>query len=142
MADPAVHLNSRFQVEIEGIAATGFAEVILPEAQADIIEYRGGAEPRTRKLPGLVKFGNLILRRGVTQSDDLYLWWKSVADGATERRTVAVILLDEQRQPVKRWVAARAWPARYTVAPLIANDCDVALIETVECAVEDFVLDR
>jgi hypothetical protein len=31
-----------------------------------------------------------------------------------------------------------AWPSRYCVAPLIALDGDLALAETLECAVEGF----
>jgi phage tail-like protein len=138
MPEPVNHLNNRFKVEIDGIGLEDFAEVILPEAYAEVVEYREGTEIGTRKLPGAVRYGNLVLRRGVTQSQDLFLWWKSVADGAIVRRSVIVILLDERREPVKRWSIRRAWPARYTVSPLVACDGDVTLMESLECATEGF----
>jgi phage tail-like protein len=139
MPSPAEpHSNHRFRVEIDGIASLDFAEVALPEACAEVVEYREGGDRRTRKIPGAVKFSNLTLRRGVTQSSALFDWWASTADGAPDRRNVSIVLLDEQLQPVKQWKISGAWPARYLLAPLIANGEAAALIETLECAVEDF----
>jgi len=61
--DPYHDFN--FQVEIDGIPQSGFREVIMPAATADVIEYREGHEPSVvRKLKGRVHFGNLILRWG------------------------------------------------------------------------------
>jgi len=39
----------------------------------DVIEYRTGAEPaHMRKLPGLRKFANVVLKRGFVKDDTLY----------------------------------------------------------------------
>lgn len=95
--------NFNFVVEIDGMVAAGFSEVSMPAASADVIEYREGGESNVvRKLPGRIHFGNPMLRRGITASDELYHWWKTVLDGQTSRRTMAVILMDEARNPVKR----------------------------------------
>jgi hypothetical protein len=49
-----------------------FTLVILPEASAEVIEVRNGGDPRNiLKAPGIIKFSNLILQRGVTESKDL-----------------------------------------------------------------------
>jgi phage tail-like protein len=93
---------------------------------------------RSRKLPGLMKFGNLTLRRGVTQSSELFNWWRKVATGVPDRRNIAVILLDAQQQPVKQWRIMGALAVRYAVSPLLTEGEAAALIETLECAVEDF----
>jgi phage tail-like protein len=132
----SIHANHRFQVEIDGIGQAAFSEVQLPESSVEVIDYRDGNEIGTRKLPGLRKYSNLTLKRGVTTSDELFKWWKTVAEGQTELRNVAVILLDEQRSPVKRWNMRNAWPARYAVSPLVAIDGCVVVTETLECAVE------
>ncbi len=132
----SVYANHRFQVEIDGIAQTAFSEVELPDGSVEIIDYREGSELGTRKLPGIRKFGNLTLKRGVTTSNELFDWWKSVSDGNTQRRNVAVILLDEQRNPVRRWTMRSVWPARYAVSPLVSLDGCVVVTETLECAVE------
>jgi phage tail-like protein len=61
-------------VEIDGVVAAAFTECRLPVASIQVIEYREGADAANniRKLPGLVKFGNLTLKRGLTNS--LALW--------------------------------------------------------------------
>ena len=61
--------NFRFLLEIDGITQAGFREVTVPDSTSDVAEYREGNEPITpRKLPGLVKYGNLTLKWGMTDS--------------------------------------------------------------------------
>jgi phage tail-like protein len=127
--------NFNFIVEIGGQAVAGFSEVVLPASTADVIEYREGNDFRTRKLPGRIHFGNLILSRGITASNELYQWWRTVETGQTERRDLAVVLLDEARSPVKRWRFFNAWPVRYQPSALNGQGTDV-VIETIEIAVE------
>jgi phage tail-like protein len=71
---------------------------------------------------------------------ELFEWWRTVAGGATSRRSLSVTLLDQQGAPVKRWNIQNAWPARYTVSPLIALDGDAVVLETLECATEGFAV--
>ncbi len=131
--DPYRDFN--FIVEIGGQDVAGFSEVVLPAASADVIEYREGADFHARKLPGRIHFSNLVLRRGITTSNELYLWWRTVENGQTERRDVRVTLLDESRAPVKRWRLHNAWPVRYQPSALNALGHDVA-VETLEISVE------
>jgi phage tail-like protein len=137
-AIPTAHPNHRFRVEIDGAANLDFSEVILPEARTDVVEYREGGNVSPRKISGPVHYSNLILRRGVTTSNDLFNWWKTVADGQMNRRNMAIILLDEQRNEVKRWNIHDAWPTHYLVSPLIARDGETVVTETLECAVDRF----
>jgi phage tail-like protein len=130
-----------FVVEIDGIATAGFGEVSGLEGSIDVIEYREGTDALTvHKLAGLVKYGNVTLRRGLTDSRDLYSWWTAVASGKVDRRGVAIVLLDRERNPVRRWLLREAWPVRYAVSSLNAEGNDVA-IETLELAHEGFELD-
>jgi phage tail-like protein len=129
--------NNLFRVMIDGIAAIDFAEVILPEGTAEIVEYReGGDKGPTRKLVGIRKFSNLTLKRGVTSSNDLANWWKNIANGISDRRNILVALLDNELNEVKSWKITNAWPCRFAVSPLIAGGEACVLIETLECAVE------
>jgi len=77
----------------------------------------------------------VTLKWGATASNELFNWWKAGADGQVQRRNMVVSLLDEQRNPVTRWVMRNVWPVRYAVSPLVAADGCV-VIETLECAVE------
>lgn len=140
MAQAHPHANVNFTVDLGGGQALAFHRVTLPESWVDVIEYREGADRGgPRKIPGLRRFSNLTLKRALTESTELYDWWRQTLQGQTQRRDVAVTLLDESGQAVKRWVARGAWPARYEGPRLHAEGNDVAM-ETLELAVEGFEL--
>ena len=88
--------NCNFLVEIDGIVTAGFSECTGLSSEVEIIEYREGGDFRVRKLPGLAKFGNIVLKRGVTKSLDLYNWHRDVLNGQTNRKNGVVILLDDK----------------------------------------------
>ena len=88
-----------------------------------------------RKLPGLTKFGNIILRRGVTQDAELWNWRKSVVEGAIDRRNGTIVLLDDQRNEVVRWNFRNGWICKWEGPTLNARANEVA-IETIEIAHE------
>ena len=130
--------NHSFAVDIGTGDTIGFSEVDLPSGEIKLIEYREGNEiGRTRKLPGLTEYPNVALKRGVAGNLELFDWWKSVRDGQLLRRKVTITLLDEQRQPVQRWVLRDAWPAKLDYSPLNALGNEV-VIETLELAHEGF----
>jgi phage tail-like protein len=133
--------NFNFVVEIDGVASSSFSEVIFPSSTVGVVEYRegGDATSSSRKLPGRVHYGNLVLRRGVTQTTDLWDWWNTVREGQLVRRNGVVSLLDLDRTEVRRWVFTAAWPCRYDVSPL-AGQGEETVIETLELAIESFVV--
>src|SRR5215470_2250886 len=98
MARTDPYRNNRFLLEIDGISQAGFREATVSETAQDPIEYREGNEPPTvRKIPGLIKYSNVTLKWGVTDSLDLYKWRKAIEDGKTKdnRKKVAIVLIDE-----------------------------------------------
>jgi phage tail-like protein len=121
-----------FLVEIDGIPSAAFSEVSGLSAEAEVIEYREGSDKTTssRKLPGRVRYGDVTLARGLTTSRDLFDWWMSVATGNVQRRNVAIILLDDARNEVLRWLLREAWVAKIEVGTMQAAGNDV-LIEAV-----------
>jgi phage tail-like protein len=131
--------NFNFLVEIDGVASAGFAEADLPAGRIETIEYREGADKTSgaRKLPGRVSYENVVLRRGLSGRTDLYDWWRAVRDGAPDRRNVAIVLLDEARDPVQRWLLRDAWPARLAFSRLDGLGNETA-IETLELTYESF----
>lgn len=133
--------NSRFLLEIDGIVQAGFSEATVPDTSQDPIEYREGNEtPTVRKIPGLIKYGNLTLKWGITDSLELYNWRKQVEQGKMKdaRRNIAVILMDEEANPKSRWEFVYAWPNKYDSPDLNAKGNDIA-IETLEIAHEGMV---
>ncbi len=133
------YLNGNFLVEIDGIQTTSFMEVSGLEASIDVIEYRSGdsAPPAVQKLPGLHKFTNITLKRGLTQDLSLWSWMQNFFDGNVQRVTVVIVLLDQARNPVWRWTLFNAWPCKWS-GPVLNAECDDVAIETLEICYERF----
>ena len=143
--DPYSSLN--FNVSIQGVLDDGqsvrasFAEVSGLEVEVTPIEYRNGSEEITvRKIPGLKKFTNIVLKRGITGDLTLWRWFKTVLDGQTQRANGTIILLDEGREEVMRWNFRRGWPCKLTGPALKAKGNEIA-IETLEICHEGLEID-
>ncbi len=138
--------NQHFLVDLGDGAtgpAAGFSEVVLPDIEIDVIEYRNGndKESGARKLPGLTHYGNVTLRLGIIGSLKLYEWIDQVRNGdANARRTVRITLLAEDLTPVLTWNLLRAWPVKYEFGDLNAKGNDVA-IETLVLTCERLELE-
>jgi phage tail-like protein len=129
-----------FVVEIDGVAAATFRSVGGLAAEAEVIEYRELGGAHSIKLPGRIRYPNVSLRRGLTTSRDLWDWWETVRDGAIQRRTVLITLVDDSGQPVLRWTLREAWPVKWELSELDASKNEVA-IETLELAHEGLELE-
>lgn len=131
--------NYNFTVDIGAGEGLGFSEVVLPAGELETIEYREGSDrvSAARKLPGRVSYANVVLRRGIAGRLELFQWWDAARDGAVDRRTVTIALLDEQRQPVQTWRLRNAWPVKLDFGTLRGLGNEVA-VETLELAHEGF----
>lgn len=128
--DPYAAFN--YLVEIGGITAGGFSEVSGLDAEIEPIDYRNGDEDFVkRKLPGIKKFPNIVLKRGIVGDLEAFNWVKTAADGAVDRREGAIILRDEQRNEVMRWKFVRGWACKYT-GPSLKGDSSAVAIESIE----------
>jgi phage tail-like protein len=137
--DPYAQFN--FLVELDGLTVAGFTEIGGMATESDVIEYRNGNEDATvRKLPGLRKYSNITLKRGYTQNTELWDWRKTTEDGQTTRRDGVIILLDEARQPVLRWIFREGWISKYEGAALNSTTNEAA-IESIEIAHEGLVME-
>lgn len=131
--------NFNFQVDIDGTAVAGFMECSGLESSTEVMEYREGGDKfnTVRKLPGITKYSNITLKRGITGSTNLYDWRQKAIDGQVERRNFSIILLDENRQTVYKWDIRNAWPCRLTGPRLVAGESGVA-VEILEICHEGY----
>lgn len=125
--------NYNFRVEIAGITVAGFSECTGLSSEVEIIEYREGGDNLVRKLPGLQKFSNITLKRGLTNSLELYEWHRHVLQGQTDRRDGSIILLDDAKKPVTRWKFFNGFAQKYEGPRLNAKSNDVAIETLVIC---------
>jgi phage tail-like protein len=131
--------NYSFLVEIDGDQSAAFKSVSGLAAEVEVVELYEASNPLPHKIPGRVHFPNVTLTRGVTTSKDLWDWWQTVLDGSVQRRTVAILLLDDSRAIMLRWLLHNAWIARIEGPTLEAGGKGLA-IESIELAHEGLEL--
>lgn len=126
-----------YVVDIPGTGAAGFNEASGLTFDVDPVEYREGTDPQlhVRKLTGLRKFSNIMLKRGFTQNRDLWDWYRDVLNGVVERKDGSITLRDEQYNDVLRWEFSEGWISKWEGPALNASGNDVA-IESIEIVVE------
>lgn len=127
-----------FIVEINGSEIAAFQEVTGLDSENTPIEYREGSDAMNtvRKLPGIEKYPNLTLKRGITGSLTLWEWRKEVRDGGSSfppTRDVVIQLQNEIHENVLKWKLTNAWCTKLTGPSLNAKGNEIA-IETMELA--------
>lgn len=127
--------NFRFLVQIDGLTHARFSDCSGFGSNADPIEYREGGDEITRKLPGPAKYSNITLKWGLTDSRELYDWYKNITKGIIERRSGSIITLDPEGNPTVQWDFFNAWPTKWDGPDFSAKGNDVA-IETLELVCE------
>ena len=139
---PDPYLGYNFFVEWDGIIYAGFQECSGLDTTQDAKEYREGTDPPTvRKIPGLVSYSNISLKRGITNNDELWRWRKNVMDGTVDRRNVSIVLLDQQGSEKIRWNLTHCWPTTWSAPEMNATTDDIA-IENLEFVHEGVTVDK
>lgn len=122
------YLAQNFTVEIDGVNVAHFAEASGLGVEIGVIEYRNGSEDITvRKLPGLAKYSNITLKRGIIGDLSLWQWLKTARQGQAQRRDGFIVLLNESREPVIRFRFRRGWPCKWVGPTLVAQSNAVAI---------------
>ncbi len=143
MANPSYPLP-KFSFKVEwGGTKVGFTEVTGLNIENEMIEYRDGSSPEYHKvkMPGLQKYGNITLKRGMFNSDnEYYEWFNTVSLSKVQRRDVTISLLNENHEPVYVWRVKNAFPTKIT-APDFKSDANEVAVESIEIAHEGLVIE-
>jgi len=132
---PKFRFEVDFGTEMKGIA---FQEVTGLDTETQIIEYRNDKSPlfSTEKMPGIAKFGNVTLKRGIFVNDNTFWTWRSqITMNTIGRRTVLIRLLDESGSTTMHWTLQNAWPTKITATDLKSDGNEVA-VDSIEIAHE------
>lgn len=139
--------SQAFLVRITGVVegeelTAGFSEVTGLEAEVDVIQYRTGNEKQRtpRKIPGLVRYPNVVLKRGVTGDLGLWRWIQEAVEGVPTRVDGTIELMNEERETVLVWRFRRGWPCRYR-GPHLAAEGNAIAIETLEICHEGLAIE-
>mgnify|MGYP005766757831 FL=1 len=122
-----------YKVLLDGREEAGFSEVSGPGIVSDPVEYRMDRIPG--KQARQLKYSNVTLWRGTTESRACMEWMNEIQDGKATRKTVVVTLLDDEMNEVASWQLEKCWPTRYTAPDFNATSSETA-IESLELVTE------
>jgi phage tail-like protein len=90
----------------------------------------GGRNWGANQRMGGIGFGTVVLKRGLTQTDDLWNWFNLVGEGAyAQRLNVTISMFDQAGQGVFAWTLLRAMPTRFKAPDLNAKNNEVSIEE-------------
>jgi len=131
----------KFKFEIDGTNIGAFTEVSGLAVQLDVEELaEGGQNGYTHKLLGRMKWPNLVLKRGVTDTDALFEWLMTASgEGLTKEsnkikpRNGKISVVDAAGKTMRSWTILEAKPVKWTGPRLAASSRDLAIEELEVC---------
>ena len=138
---PKFRFEVDFGAELKGIT---FQEVSGLDHETQVIEYRAGNSKLFSpiKMPGIAKYGNITLKRGIFVRDNkFWSWLDQIKMNTIKRTTVLIKLLDEGGNVTMRWQLNNAWPTKITGTDLKADGNEVA-VDTLEIAYEQLIVNN
>jgi phage tail-like protein len=133
-ADPLGNFRFSVGLEINGIVVAGFSEVSGLSLEVETEDYaEGGVNDFVHKLPKAAKYQNVSLKKGLTDSDTLWLWARESIDGKFEKLSVDVVLMDLEGNEKWRWSVQDAYPVKWS-GPELKGDSSEIAIEALELA--------
>ena len=107
----------------------------------------GGQNGFTRQLPGRLKYVNLVLKRGITQTDSLIEWFSATsgegfakAGNKLALRDCALVLVGPGSKRLRTWTFKNAFPVKWTGPSFAAAATDFPT-EELEIAHEGFTVE-
>jgi phage tail-like protein len=134
MAEKDPLVSSWFGVEFQGQVVGAFRECTGLGSENEVVEYKASG-PRgefvIKKVPGRLKWNNITLKRGITDSMDMWQWRKLVEQGKVDeaRKNGTITMYNQQGEPVARWNFINAWPSKLTGPSANASNNEVAIEE-------------
>ncbi|MHB1555438.1 MAG: phage tail protein [Acidimicrobiales bacterium] len=137
--------RSNFLFEVDGESIGLFGEVSGLEVNVDSVTYaEGGENGYVHKLPGRLTWPNIVLRRGITNSDALFAWVNKTAGpkfesnhDKLERATAAITLIADDGKRLRSWEMQGAFAVRWS-GPTLSAGNDGAATEELEIAHHGF----
>jgi len=103
-------------VTFDGMPTAVFRSVSGLSVEIEVVEFReGGESEAVHKLPGRVKYPNIILKQGFTGANDLQKWAFRIAAGQFEHKNGTIVISSEKPgaravRPDQRLADKVEWP--------------------------------
>ncbi len=130
--DPLVGFH--FAVDIQGHVTGYFTECSGLGSETETIEHKVVSEAGVEvvmKIPGRLKWENIVLKRGITSDMQIWEWRALVENGnvADARADGSIIMYDQTLSEVARWNFNQAWPVKVTGPSVKADSNEIGIEE-------------
>ena len=129
----------------------GVSKVSAIKRSSDVIEYKEGGNALIRKGLGRTKYEPITLEAGVTHDVDFENWANAAqlldkgsptTSLASLRQEMRIELMNEEGQPVLRYLVHRAWVSEYQALPDLDAGTNAVAIEHIKLENEGWERDR
>lgn len=126
--------NHAWQVEVDGLVLAQFKEASGLGTEVSVIEQienKPGGIPMTLKLPGIAKWSDITLKRGISDDAGWWEWIKQVQEGKIDsaRRNASIVLYSYERGEKMRFNLTACWPSKLSLSSLQAGGTEIAMEE-------------
>jgi phage tail-like protein len=130
--DPLVSFS--FYVEIQSALTGTFRECTGLGSETELIETKeaiGQGRIRYMKIPGALKWENISLKRGITNSMEIWNWRKEVEKGDVKRarKDGSIIMYDQTNNEIARWNFTQGWPRKVSGPTFNAQNNEIGIEE-------------
>ncbi len=127
-------LGAWFGIEFQGIVTGAFRECAGLGSENAVVEDKASGpdgKPIVKKVPGNLKWGDITLKRGITDDMDMWKWRALVEQGkvADARKNGAIVLFSLDGKAIARWEFVNAWPSKISGPSVNATGDEVAIEE-------------
>lgn len=134
MPDMDPLITAWFGVEFQGQVVGAFRECTGLGSENEVVEYKASGDKGKyviKKVPGRMKWNNITLKRGITDAMDMWKWRQLVEEGkvAEARKNGAVVMYNQEGQPIARWEFVSAWPSKISGPTANAANNEVGIEE-------------
>ena len=144
---PFTNFNFSVEIHVEGVAVqvcdAAFAECDGLEMTMDVKTIReGGNNGKEIRLTGGFKYGQVMMKRGMTSNFELWDWFNLTLVNPSLRGEAQVVLYAADGVTVRaRFLLSRCVPVKLKSPPLNAKDGGVA-IEELQLAYETLTMTK
>jgi phage tail-like protein len=129
--DPLV--SAFFMIDF-GSVKGAFRECTGMGSENEVVEYKAsGTQGKMvhRKVPGRMKWNNIVLKRGITDAMDMWDWRGQVEQGKVEdaRKNGSITMHNQNGDAVARWDFVSAWPSKITGPTYNATNNEIGIEE-------------
>jgi phage tail-like protein len=131
--DPLI--ASQFGIEVGGMVTGYFSEISGINSESDVIEHKVSYEGKdfVQKMPGRLKWGDVTLKRGITDNLQVWEWRMLVEEGKMNeaRKNCSILLFDRALEVAARWDFVNAWPSKVSGPDIKADGNEYGIEEMI-----------